>query len=257
VHLSNLELPKRGPFQVSGGFAPKLLIGWGLLALFVAGFAFLMIWLGNDMRSRVGKIKKIWSAGTTYKGESGYEGYVLTQRLIAKSYSLDLTYEPPGYKPLKVPISFVRFGSGPDDGDAYEVHYIADDPYRAVMSWQYEALGHMQGLMIGAYLLALLGLYAAFRVLRYVLRRVGAIHQLARRGKIIAVPVANMRTINDAWAEITLVVAGGKSVKQRYRPKALPLHFTPANEVVVLSSMDGRDVQLLATNGYPLNLPLD
>ena len=77
------------------------------------------------------RVARIWDRGIPSTGELAYEGDVTTHNLIFKDYHLNFTFQHDG-REQKVETEFVRFFTGPDQGDPVEL--ILNRTWRPALS---------------------------------------------------------------------------------------------------------------------------
>lgn len=200
-----MELPRRGPFTVAGGWASKTMMKGFLWFLFLGGMGAGALAGAVYMTSGKLKIASIWENGVEAL-DAGIKGEVTTTNFIAKEYDLEMQYLTKDGKVLKGETDFFRWFSGPDQGDKYTVRYLEKDPQVATLSWTYEARWH--GYVLIAFLLGLgvLMLGVGWMVGNGEWSEVGKAKRLGRSGILVAMEVENaFQQVNEETGAVSVV----------------------------------------------------
>lgn len=201
------------------------------------------------------RIVSVWDRGVPAESEVSYDGKVSTHSLILKDYDLKVTFSAGATHPT-VDCDFVRFFTGPDEGDPIEVHYLADDPTQAVISWQREGLVHGAVWAILAAALGVTMLAGTIYTIVSTRKTVALVLELARGGDLHMVAVEEAKVGGTAQApelNVAFRTPSGDVAKQKFMTKrAAPLFTNDGQGALALVSMDGRRAHLLHHDGYPL-----
>ncbi len=255
-----IDLPRRGPFKVKGGYGPKEVVKGLLWLLFIGGIGAGIAGWGLYKGADLWRTADLWENGVE-AAQAGLSGEVTTTNLVFKDYELDLQWITQEGALHKGEVEFFRWFTGPGQSDEYKVRYLKDAPEKAALSWAYE--GRFHGWVFVLLLVGLGGgmLLVGVLLLGAALKDVGQVNRLARQGTLVAAPIAAVHETQNSEGGVVLTftfqhpkLPGGAGTHSASGQDEMPWTVDEGQAMVILLDDIRGEHRVLREGGLPLDL---